>query len=338
MNNKLAYFVSKSSMFAIGYFLLFKDNGKNAWISIVLGSLLGIGVIFIYYLIKKKLKTNELVVKLKKSFLGKVYIVIFIFFYILLIIINLLVLTMFVNSFYLLNTPKLFVIIPFVLLSFYLVYKQEYVLSSLANLLFFASIAIIITFSLLLIPYCDTSQLLPLFNYNITNILKGSIIYASLTSIPQILIIDYYQKFKDVFKNYLVACFFNLIIALGTILALGNTLLKIYSFPEYDVLKQIKILDFIENIENISAFGWYCELFIMLTIIINNLKKSLPKKGNKIWLSLLLVIIVYVASYIIGGNYIVTLKLFYLYPYILIGFLIIFLTLLLYLKLKKNDT
>ena len=53
------------------------------------------------------------------------------------------------------------------------------------------------------------------------------------------------------------------LITLSTILCLGEPLIRIYSFPEYAVLKQIKILDFIENIENLSTFIWYfdiCEL------------------------------------------------------------------------------
>ena len=338
MKNRLAYFIAKSSMFSIGFFLLLQSNGKNAYISIILGTLIGIIIIYLYSLIKKYLGNSLLIDKLKETKLGKLYILIFIIFYLLLITINLLVLTIFVNSFYLINTPKLMIIIPFLLIATYLAYKKDDVLTNLSCFLFWISIFVVIVFSFLLIPYFEFNELLPLFNYQGNSIVKGTIYYAALTSIPQILVIDYYKNYKDMIKDYLIASILNLFIILGTIFALGDSLIKVYSFPEYDVLKQIKILDFIENIENISAFGWYSELFMMLTTLINNLKKSLPKKGNKLLITILLSTIVFISSFIIGGNYILNFKIFYSYPFILIAFCIIFLSLLLFLKYKKNDT
>ena len=39
MKNKLTYFLTRSSMFGIGYFLIFKHAGKDAWIAIILGTI-----------------------------------------------------------------------------------------------------------------------------------------------------------------------------------------------------------------------------------------------------------------------------------------------------------
>ena len=336
MKNKLAYFISKSSMLAIGYFLLFKYVGYSSWISVILGTLIGIIIIYIYTKIKKVLNKKYLQDILKKHKLGKIFLIILILFYSLLIIINLLVLSMFVNSFYLLNTPKYIIIIPFLLLAIYLIYKDKYVLLSLSNLLFYGSLLIVVIFSFLLIPYLDISELLPL-SFNSLDIIKCSLIYASITCIPEIIVLNYYNNNKNIYKDYLIGSLLNLIITLGTILGLGN-LIKIYSFPEYDVLKQIKILDFIENIENISALGWYSELFMVLTTIIDNLKESLPNRYNKQLLLIIILIISYITAFVIGGNYIITIKLIYIYPYILLVFFLFFIILLFFLKYKKNNT
>lgn len=336
MKNRLSYFVSKSSMFGIGYFLLLNTNNKNAYLSVILGTIIGIGIIYLYSLIKKNIKSNNLVKLLKTSFIGNIYNILLIIFYLYLLCITILIFTTFINSFYLIKTPKLFIIISFILLSLYLSFKEKHVLSDLSILMFYFSLLIVFIFSLLLIPYNELSNILPILNYNTNNIFIGSLIYASITSIPLILTINYDNSFKDTFKNYLIASLLNLLIILGCTLSLGN-LISIYRFPEYAVLKQIRLLDFIENIENISTFGWYAESFVFISLIIANIKESLPKKYNKLSLSILTIISVVSASSIIGNNYELLLKLFYLHPVILFIFLFIFISMYIFIRFNKNN-
>ena len=335
MKNKLAYFITKSSMFGLGYFLLCNLNNKNSYLCIILGTILGIGIIYLYSFIKKY-SNNNLCKTLKNSFIGKIYNIILLIFYIYIIILALLIITTFINSFYLIRTPRIMVIIPILLISLYLCFKEKQVLINLSNLTYYFSLTIVIVFSILLIPYGKVSELLPIFNYKVINILNGTIIYASISSIPLILVNDYDSKFKDTLKNYLVASLINLTITIGTTLSLGNTLLNVYRFPEYAVLKQIKILNFIENIENISAFGWYAESFMAISLILSNLKKGLPTKHNKLYL-LGIIIIILLPTLYVSDNYDLLLKLFYIHPYVLIGFFIIFISLIFYLKNKKNS-
>ena len=336
MNNKLSYFVSKSSMFGIGYFLLLNINNKNAYISIILGTILVIGIMYFYSLIRNNIKNNNLIKVLKSSFIGNIYNILLILFYLYLLCITILIFTTFINSFYLIKTPKLFIIIPFILLSIYLSFKEKRVLTDLSVLMFYFSLLIVFIFSLLLIPYNEFSNIMPILNYNTNNILIGSLIYASITSIPLILTINYDNNFKDTLKNYLIASLLNLLIILGCTLSLGN-LINIYRFPEYAVLKQIRLLDFIENIENISTFGWYAESFVFISLIIANIKEALPRKYNKFSLSIITLLSVILASIIIGNNYELLLKLFYLHPVILFIFLFIFISMLIYISFKKNN-
>ena len=98
MKNKLSYFVSKASFFGIGYFLLFNTNSKNAYLSIILGTLLGISILYIYNLIRKYANSN-LQKELKNTFVGNIYNIILIIFYIYLICITILTFTTFINSF-----------------------------------------------------------------------------------------------------------------------------------------------------------------------------------------------------------------------------------------------
>lgn len=333
MNNKLAYFISKSSMFGLGYFLLCNLNNKNSYISIILGTIIGIIIIYLYSKISKY--SNHNIHKyLNNYFMGKIYNIILYLFYLYIIIITILTITTFISSFYLIKTPKLIIIIPILLISLYLTFKEKQVLINLGNLAFYFSLFIVILFTILLIPYSKINELLPLFNYNSLNIIHGALIYASISSIPLILVNNYDTNFKSTLKNYLIASLISLTIVVGTTLSLGNNLLNVYRFPEYAVLKQIKILDFIENIENISAFGWYSESFMVISLTLANIKDTLPTKFNKL-LVVISIIIFMIPVMIFGNNYELLLKLFYVHPYILLLFLLIFLSLLIYLK--KNN-
>lgn len=340
MKNKLTYFIARSSMFGIGFFLIFQKAGKDAWISILLGTLLGILVLCIYNQIKKYLNKESLETTIKKTLLGNIYNVIFIIFYLFLMIIILMLLPLFVNSFYLTNTPKLFVNIPFLILAIYITFKGKNTIENLSSLLCVFSLIIIAFFAVSLTNYIDFSNLVPVFTNGTKNIIECSLIYASITSIPQIITINYSNDFKNTIKDYLLSSLTIFLIIFFTIIAMGEPLLRIYSFPEYTVLRQIKLLDFIENIENISAFIWYFDLFIMLSTLTNNLKNALPKKYNLLYFYTAIIIALVISSLLIGKNYIIILKIVYLYPLVLLGFFLIFLTLLIYLKIryKKNIT
>jgi len=340
MKNKLTYFIARSSMFGIGFFLIFQNAGKDAWISVLLGTLLGIIVLYLYNLIKKYLNNESLEQTLKKSFVGKIYNILFIIFYLYLMTIVFILLPLFVNSFYLTTTPKIIINIPFILLAIYITFKGKEVIENLSTFLCVFSLLIILFFGISLTGYCDFSNLLPILTNGTNNIIKCSFIYAAITSIPQIITINYSNDYKTTIKNYLISSLTIFIIVFFTIIALGEPLLKIYSFPEYTVLRQIKILNFIENIENISAFIWYFDLFIMLSVITTNLKDTLPKKYNLIYFYILIFTILLFTSFVIDKNYIYILQIIYIHPIILAIFFIIFISLLFYLKFKnkKNIT
>ena len=226
------------------------------------------------------------------------------------------------------------------MLAIYVANKGKTTLSNLSSLLFICSILIVALYFLLLTKYYNFSNLIPILTVKTDNLLLATLIYASITTIPNILIINYPENnFKDDLKNYIYATISILVITLGIILALGEPLLKIYSFPEYDVLKQIKILDFIENVENLSTFVWYFDLFITLSVVTTNLKETLPTKYNKIYFYLLILSVVIIANFIIGENYRIISMTFKSYAFILDIFLVIFIALLIYLKIinKKKS-
>ncbi len=337
MKNKLTYFITRFSMFGIGSFLMYQMAAKDAWLSVILGTLLGIIIIYIYKYIKEYFWDKQVKDVLNKTFLGKVFLWILIIFYVYLMVIILVLLPMFVNSFYLLYTPKILVVLPFLLLAVYITMKEKRVLESLSNLLFPFSIFIMVIYLAFLTKYVDFGNIVPILTEKPLSLIKAALIYASITSIPQIITINFTQNsFKDDLKNYLWASGTSLAMILITILSLGEPLIKIYSFPEYATLKQIKILKFIENIENLSTFIWYFDMFITLASLCTSIKESLPKKYRPLSYGGIITFVILAAVFGVASNYRIIIQSFYLYPLILGGFFLIFLGLLLYLKTSSK--
>ena len=163
MNNKLAYFLSKSSMFGLGYFLLCNLNDKNTYLSIILGTILGLFIIYIYSKISNYSNYN-IHKYLNNTFIGKIFNIILLLFYIYILLITILTITTFINSFYLIKTPRIIIILSILLLSIYLSFKDNKTLINLSNIFFCFSIFIVILFTILLIPYSNINELLPILN------------------------------------------------------------------------------------------------------------------------------------------------------------------------------
>lgn len=337
MKNKLTYFITRSSMFGIGFFHILRYSKKDSWIAVLLGTLIGVIVLYVYKHIKEFFRNINIKDILGKTLIGKFYLIIFLIFYIFLIIIILITLPLFVNSFYLVYTPKALIVIPFLLLAIYISTKEKRVIESLSSLLFFFSIIIILVYGLLLTKYVEINNILPIYSEKSLSIIKSALIFASMTSIPQIISINYnYTSFKDDLREYLIGAALTFMMILLIILCFGSPLISIYSFPEYAVLKQIKILDFIENIENLSTFVWYFDLFMTLSALTINIKETLPKKYNRIYFYLLMILVIYLSVNVIGHNYRIIITIYYMYPIILGIFFSIFVTLLIYIKNSKK--
>ena len=144
MQNKIIFFCGKISFLSFGFHLLFTKVGHNAWISILAGTLLGAFIIYLFSLLKKSVN-GDINKELKKyKILNIIYKFIFILIYSFIIILTLSLLPLFVNTFYLINTPKIVTIVPFFLVAMYVASKGEIVLFKLSNLLFVFSIGLIL--------------------------------------------------------------------------------------------------------------------------------------------------------------------------------------------------
>ena len=307
-NYSQIYLLSRSlclgTLFSFSFFYV----GTNALISFILGTLLGgfFTLVFSYIKLNKKTKFFELLL------------------YIFFIELSFIIITTFISSFFLNKTPKIIIILPSIMLCFYASLKNNDTLKNFALVLTFFSIITIIFNFLSLMHFIDIKNILPLFTFKNNKMIKSVLFYAVITSAPLLLLTDQNISQKDFLISYFITNIISFIICFAIVSILGRHLIKMYSYPEYMVLKKIQISSFIENVENFVSLIWLFDLFYLITFSIK--KTSLILKKN--YLTYILVIMICIInSFFINSNYEYMLFIYknvYVILYILIIPIIIF--------------
>ena len=323
MKNKLILFVSSNLFIGAAFHMMYLKVNQNAYISIILGTLLGILNIYIFNKLKNK-NNNNIFFK-----------VLFILFNLYIILLTLTIIPLFVNYFYLVESPKWLILTPFLGVSMYIAYKGKNTLCKLSNLVFIINIFLILTTFLLLTGNFKLENILPILDTSSMNIFKTSIIYSSFSSIPIITTINYGNDSSSNYKLYILSSFILLIISLATTLSLGPDLITTYSFPSYMVLKKINILDFIENIENFLAYIWYFNFIITLAVSSLNIKESV--NNNKFIYYIIILFIYYLSINIFGEHYSYTKYIFDIFPVVSYSFLGIIVIYILFNRKTNNQ-
>jgi spore germination protein KB len=310
---------------------LYYYTNKDTWISIILGTLLGIIILYINDKLNKKVN-NDINKNLKNNIIKYLYYPIIYLYYLLVIILPLLLTNVLINSYYLQNTSHYLIILPFIFLTIFLALKGIKTIAKVGEIFLPVSVTALASLFLGFIPYMKICNLLPLLTVPSSNILISTLFYAVFTTLPMFLLIDTKLNFYDTIKNYLIISLIIFIINFTVTAVLGKFFLKIYSFPEYMSLKRIKLLSFIENIENIGYIPWFGNVLIMVSLGINRLYHFL---NNKILFgSTILLIIIILCLYLIP-NYSYIISLYKNAPYIMTIFLLL-LEPLLYIFTKKD--
>ena len=266
--NKLAYFNMRALFMGIGISKILSLSKEYTLISILIGTVLG--VIFLYFY-KNHLNNKFINIIVNSS----------------LILIGLMILINMISSHYLNDTPKLIIGFPLLLLLLYVSNKKYKVLLRLSNILFVINICIFFISFLSLIPHIDFSS----FYYTNTSFIKvllGSLYYMLLSITPTLVVKNNY----DLISTYLLSTLTLLFWCVITYSVLGSYLVDILRYPEYVILKDVKLGSGIENIENIISFMWMIDVIILLINSVINLKDCFKDiKNVYLTISILFVIV-----------------------------------------------
>lgn len=331
----LAYFLSRSLFLGGGISTLFLKASKDAYIAIILGSLLGIGIIYLISLVSKKVNKPLNEYLKEKSILNILIRIIFIIYIISLIFILLIILATFLYSYFLIFTPSIISCLPFVFLATYLNSKSIKNISLIAGVLLVLSLVLVFLKTILLANEIDFSNIMPILTVKPSNLFITALIFSVLSTAPFLTIIDEQTTFKENIKYYLISMLTIFIVVLTITVVLGE-MVNIYSYPEYSVLRKISLFNFIENIENFVSAGWFFDIFISLSVCSLKLKNLINVKSSLVPF-IISVIILYIVNIFIANNFYNSMAIYKVFPIILAVFMAILLILFMLKKSKKKD-
>ena len=324
----LIFFLSKASLFGLGYSLMFSLSGKDTWISVLFGTFIGTSIVFMISKIMNNKQNIDINRYLEKNYIIKILLIILSCYFILE---ELTTLTNFMTSFYLLKTPNYVIGVCSIIVTLYIVNKGLNSILRASEIIFYITLFMIISSLLILLTYTKTIHLLPVLTTPPKPLFKSSIIFSLYTTIPLINLLNLENNGKKIILSYILTNITIVIITLAILGIFGSSLTKIIRFPEYIVLKRIKILSFIEKIENILSITYiYDNLFLMIfsAYTVKNIIK------NKIVYYMIIISTLLFTIIFINNNYIYALNNYYLTPYIFsIGLIII---IILYIKAQKK--
>ncbi len=284
--NILNYFNMRSLFLGIGISKILIQANEYFYISIILGTILG--TIILYLMRHFSLKKNILNVVIAAFF----------------IIIGLNNLINMISTMYLTEMPKIMVGIPLILLLIYILSKRDVVIFRVGNILLVLNLILYILSNLALIPLVSLDN----FSYTntpLSNILISAGEYALYSAVPVLL--SKHEEYKNisVIKTYLISSLTLGLLFFLTFGILGPSLVRVYRYPEYVILKKISILHFLENIENIICFMWIFDVFMFLLSSGLCIKRMTNKLTVAILLPILLIITAMLNSFyeIVVGIY-----------------------------------
>lgn len=302
----LNYFNMRSFFLGVGLSRILSSTKEMFFISIILGTILGIIILKLMNISIKKRMINVLICSI-------------------LFIMALIILSNMISSMYLTEMPKFMVGIPIIIVILYTLKQQEKVIFKITNILIVINILFFVLSIIALIPYIKLIN----FSYtdvHISNILLSSLEYAFLSTTPIIISKD--EKFKDVsvIKTYVISSVTMSILFAITLGILGSNMASVYRYPEYIILKRITLFNNSANLENIICLYWIFDVLMFLITCSNRIKDIIGVKKA----SILIIGLLFITSFF-NSDYIYIIFI-YKYTYIVFGTIL----LLLYLFNKKR--
>ena len=328
-NLQIKFVLGRSLFLGGGISLMLNYGDKDAYLAIILGFLLGIPLIYLYSHvsfsnIKIYLSQNNIINKLTKGIL--------LLFYLFMVFFLTIIFAIFIYSFYLPFTKTIISCTPFLFLAIYLSTKGSKGIVSVTKVLFFINILLIIFKYSMLAPYLDFNNFLPIYTIGFKKLFLTALIFAIFTTSPYFLVIDEKTSFKNNLTCYAASSLTIMVMLIYLIGVFGSSLAKTFSYPEFSILRQINVFNFIQNIESFLAINWLFDIFIALSLASLKIKEICHYKKN-IWTYSIFFIIVLIVDHYVIGNYKVAITVYQASFYLL---LILILLSFLFLLIKKD--
>lgn len=291
--NILNYFNTRALFMGIGLSRVVSYAHEYSYISIILGTIIGV---ILLYLLKLEMKSSFINVLLNSC----------------IIIVSLVILINMISTMYLTKMPKLLIGLPFCLVLLYLLNKKEIVLYRISFILLFFNLMCYV-FAFFSLARYFTFDNFYFTGVSIKDILISSIEFALYSVTPTFLTRNSQTKDIGIYKTYLISALTMGIIIMLCIGILGSNVSSIVRYPEYLILKEVSLTTAIQNIENIVSYMWIIDVFMLLASCGNSIKNNVK---NKWVINIIIPILLLITTYM-NNHYEFILLLYRYSPFIL---------------------
>ena len=282
--SSLLFFITEPMFLHVGITEILNSSKNGSIYSIVFGTIISLLIIYliikvfnyekdlnIFQKIEKKFKTGKLI----NLFLTIVTSLYFIY--------QLWCINTYIQNKYLDSTPSFIIIGLFLFPVIWTSASSMKSISKISISVFFVSMFVIIFSFSNLASSIELDNFKPFFNTKIITIIKDSIKYALYFSTPVFMILvipkNTIEDSKKINKNllvyFLLSSFYLLLLFSFIIGIFGIDLAKMFSYPEYSLMKKINYFDFIQHVENITTISWFYTLFISSSLSLFFIKEYL---------------------------------------------------------------
>ena len=320
----IIFLLTITMFFGIGLSNIVRSCKESFWISVILGILMGSIIVLMFSKIWFS-SSNALFIDNNK-FKNICYIIIITFY----TIVCLSTLTNLIVSIYLTKLSPFIICLPLIFLMIY-GSKDKEVLGRISILLLILCLILVSIIIATVSFQIKIDNFLPLFNTKWQIILKEACNYAFYSTSPLLLLSLYSPtevngiKKYSIVKTYFVASILILVAFLLTVGVMGTDLVNLYRYPEYIVLKIVSVFNFINNIENITAFFWIMIYIVFSLTTALSLKVTIQNLCNKKYLFPIYLFLILILLHFTTFKRITWLLFLYKYEaYLLLGCLILF--------------
>ena len=282
--NILSFYLTRTLFLGGGFTLLIKLSKNDFLITSILGMLLGYFFLYLFFRKDYVCKFMSSIVAIVVLFMG--------------ILTN----TILTSNYLLFTTPTLLLILIFLLSLLYAAKKEFKVIGRVSEIFIYISFVEITLALVSLFKLVDVCRLLPMFMSNTMNIVKGIIVFAGASVLPNILLINYKEdiEFRDVHLGYIVGSLLMIVVLFFVISIYGSEFSSNVRFPSFLILKKIDIMGYVSNIENVLVTEWMFNMLLTSWVCIKVLKNNFNSKIFGIVIILLVIFI----NYVLNNNFI----------------------------------
>ena len=286
--NTLIWFIIRSCFTELTFTTLIYHIKQDSWISIIIGSIIGIIPFTIYEILKKKYPNDNLIVLNKKIYktYGSIINTILLIGCLIASFCLFWILIHLTNALFLSKTSPWIISIALILPIEYASTKNIHIIGKVSLILFYINIIFNIIIMTGLTGNIDLNGIKPILENNISKVFLCSFYFIGfniaklffLTVISKNEIKNYSPKINLI--TYIISCINMLSIIITTICVFGIDLTSLYEYPAFQILKRVNILGTLDRIESILSLEAIFSDFVLMIIVMYYARKIIIETFN----------------------------------------------------------